>query len=386
MTEFADSDSLWRLIFGASPLEDDVSRWKLQRFELTRKIILDQRHGGPCGILATVQAFLLIDLIFESCVAKNFHDLQTLEVDVVRRALERALLKILSRAGHSAQVVILRWGESEGKFFTQPMNTPEELTRLSLLEFLATMVVHRGIETVKSDMDDISNPLVSRFGHCSQEILNLVLFGRATSNVFDGQENLGEGMCLRGVPEEAEISVGLLSELEALRYVTVGSKLKNPKYPFWLLGSTNHYTLLFGFRQVKVAKKDVYITAFEAHAFDEGIATGESVREIAKDLKLSDQEKVTLESLVKENVLLLSDYQEWARTVRGESPRPASPRAKNLELVFIDGQHPVSVLAVTLSEHEIGLPESTIDYGENLRSIVRTKWPEYGHVHAVKLV
>jgi len=385
MEQFADSESLWQLLFGSTPLDDDVVRWQQQKFVFTQNFVLEQKHGGPCGILATVQAFMLIDLIFESGIAKNFHNLQSLDPVVVQRSLVRALLKILQRAGSKSSVLILRWNEERAKFFTQ--SSSEDHASMSLLDFLATLVVHRGIETVKADMDDIANPLISRFGHCSQEILNLVLFGRATSNVFDGQENLGEGMSLRGVPEEVDILVGLLSELEALRYVTVGSKLKNPLFPFWILGSTNHYTLLFGFEQVREKEKDPFLTAFEAHASDAGIATEDSAEEIAKDLNLSEEDKMTLKSIVKENVLLLSDYEEWIQSMRGHRD-PASPRrtSKRIDLIFIDGQHPVSVLAVTLSEQPIPIPETMVDYGENLRSILATKWPQYKHVCAVKLV
>ena len=391
MTEFIDSEKLWKLIFGSSPLEDDVSRWQQQGFVLTSNFVLEQTHGGPCGILATVQAFMLIDLIFKSNnPVRNFNELMKRDHALVTQSLVRALLAILNRAGREnhpqTQINLIQWNEEKCKFFSSPLKDPSELISFTLLDFLATLIVYRGIETTKSDMDDISNPLISRFGHCSQEILNLVLFGRATSNVFDGEENLGEGMSLRGVAQDAQISVGLLSELESLRYVTVGSKLKNPEFPFWLIGSTNHYTLLFSFNKVRSETVDPYIAAFQAYAFDEGIATGDSVEKISADLKLASEEKISLKSMVKEDVLLLSDYQEWIRSIRGGSGHPDSPRKTNCEFVFVDGQHPVSVLAVTLSDSELPVPEGVADYGDNLRAIVRTKWPQYRNVRALKLV
>ena len=51
-------------------------------------------------------------------------------------------------------------------------------------------------------------------------MLNLLLVGAATSNVFDGARDLGGGFVLRGVP--CRPAVGLLSELESLRYLQVG--------------------------------------------------------------------------------------------------------------------------------------------------------------------
>ena len=384
-----ESDTLWNLIFGPSPLEDDVSRWMQQRFVLSHKFVLEQTHGGPCGILATIQAFMLIEIIFrKKVVVSNVEELISGQVmeSVIVSSLVNALEIVIERAANgevSKPIQIVSFNTETKKFETFEMKNPHDLMNLSLLDFLATVVTHRGIDVVKSDMDDSSTPLISRFGQCSQEILNLVLFGVATSNVFDGDQNIG--MPLRGVPTDANVPIGLLSELEALRYVTVGSKLKNPIYPFWLIGSTNHYTLLFSITEIKREEEDPCITAFKAHELDDGIATGDSVEKISTDLKLNEEDKTKLKSMVKEDVLLFSDYREWIKSVRGDSS-PKNVKNHSLQLFLVDGQHPVSVYAVTLSETQISIPESVVDYGENLRGLVRTKWPEYKHVCASKLV
>jgi hypothetical protein len=52
------------------------------------------------------------------------------------------------------------------------------------------------------------------------QLLNLLLVGRAVSNVFDGDRGLGEsGLTLHGIPFRP--NVGYLTHLEALRYVQV---------------------------------------------------------------------------------------------------------------------------------------------------------------------
>lgn len=67
--------------------------------------------------------------------------------------------------------------------------------------------------------------VIGQFGHCTQELMNLLLTGEATSNVFDGQIPMIEGgdgtdqLMLKGVRSRAE--VGYLSQLEALRYCEV---------------------------------------------------------------------------------------------------------------------------------------------------------------------
>lgn len=55
------------------------------------------------------------------------------------------------------------------------------------------------------------------------QLLNLLLLGRAVSNVWDGDRELGgegsSGMILKGVPHRP--AIGYLTHLEALRYVQV---------------------------------------------------------------------------------------------------------------------------------------------------------------------
>ena len=62
--------------------------------------------------------------------------------------------------------------------------------------------------------------VIGQFGHCNQDLLNLLLTGRATSNVLDGEMALGDsGLKLRGVYQRN--AVGYLTQLEALRYCEV---------------------------------------------------------------------------------------------------------------------------------------------------------------------
>ncbi|RHY67793.1 hypothetical protein DYB30_008155 [Aphanomyces astaci] len=114
-----------------------------------------------------------------------------------------------------------------------------------VLSFVYSLMLTRGVSRLQDDMDDVESSLTSgQFGHGSQELLNLMLTGRATSNVFDGVVPMGDsGLVLRGVQSRAQ--VGYLTHLEALRYCTVGTFLKSPIFPVWVLGSTSHFTVLF---------------------------------------------------------------------------------------------------------------------------------------------
>lgn len=47
------------------------------------------------------------------------------------------------------------------------------------------------------DMPDCS--LINEYGYASQELLNTMLVGTGSTNVHDGNKDLGEGMILKGV-------------------------------------------------------------------------------------------------------------------------------------------------------------------------------------------
>ena len=115
---------------------------------------------------------------------------------------------------------------------------------LGVLLVLLSLLMSRGFAKVQSDRDDVSQPLItSPFGHASQEVVNLFLSGRAVTNVFDGNMEMGGDYTLKGISTRTQ--VGFLTLLESLNYMTVGSFLKEPEYPVWVLGSENHYTVLF---------------------------------------------------------------------------------------------------------------------------------------------
>lgn len=58
--------------------------------------------------------------------------------------------------------------------------------------------------------------------------MNLLITGRATSNVFDGKMNI-DGASLKGV--NSRCSVGFLTLMEKMGYCEVGNNLKSPSFP-----------------------------------------------------------------------------------------------------------------------------------------------------------
>jgi ubiquitin carboxyl-terminal hydrolase MINDY-3/4 len=58
-----------------------------------------------------------------------------------------------------------------------------------------SLLLSRGLERVTADVDDAlgqRNTLIDRHGYASQELVNLLLIGRAVSNVFDGNKSLDD--------------------------------------------------------------------------------------------------------------------------------------------------------------------------------------------------
>lgn len=98
--------------------------------------------------------------------------------------------------------------------------------------------------TFAEDMDMSDCPLMGAHGYCSQEMVHLLLLGKAISNTFDGDKVLDETTVLKGIHKRSEI--GLLSLFEHYDSIVVGENLKTPSLPIWLVCAESHFTVLFG--------------------------------------------------------------------------------------------------------------------------------------------
>lgn len=300
---------LFSMVFGKGVSKDILAQWSNQgiRFspDTETSMGLVQHEGGPCGVLATIQAFLLKHLLFSQedlgqatlNVPINFESkrIQCVDPDIFAslteerklRALVRSLAEMLFLCGSNKRAAIasLNILEFEVK---GPNNIPkdeiiakaleglsletdsdfqkvlrvttytsmdtavqrlEEMiplfqSRMGAMLFLISALLSRGLDFVQADRDDPSQPLVTApFGHASQEIVNLLLSGEAVANVFDGKMDLGGGMFVNGISTNVE--VGFLTLLESLNFCKAGQHLKCPKWPIWVVGSESHYTVLF---------------------------------------------------------------------------------------------------------------------------------------------
>uniref|UniRef100_T1IVP6 Ubiquitin carboxyl-terminal hydrolase MINDY n=1 Tax=Strigamia maritima TaxID=126957 RepID=T1IVP6_STRMM len=275
-------NELNRLVWGPNLKEDVFRRWS-QGFVFSEDepTALVQFEGGPCAIIAPLQGFLLKYAIFKYGDV-NWRFVSTYEASLF---LIHAMTEILQQCSSKSYYVaymptstpdlkLADDDESSGSSYNNQDDIPkseEENFRTNLrlarvegleevdsiyrttmnvldqqfgvLSFLYSVLLTKGISQVKNEMEDPNEPLIDgTYGHGSQCLINLMLTGKACSNVWDNDKDIS-GLKLRGISTQS--SVGFLTLLEHLRYCEVGWFLKCPEYPIWVIGSETHLTVLF---------------------------------------------------------------------------------------------------------------------------------------------
>lgn len=94
-------------------------------------------------------------------------------------------------------------------------------------------------------MDNPSNSLLGRNGQSSNELLNLLIHGRAVSNFFndsDSIDDLSAGGAKKGPTQRNDI--GFLSSVDR-----VGSYYTTPKYTIWVVRLGDHFGLVFSMKK-----------------------------------------------------------------------------------------------------------------------------------------
>uniref|UniRef100_A0A672JPC4 Ubiquitin carboxyl-terminal hydrolase MINDY n=1 Tax=Salarias fasciatus TaxID=181472 RepID=A0A672JPC4_SALFA len=277
------------------------AEWRNQGFAFSETFDLRygivQKKGGPCGVLASIQAFVLKILLFENTEICN-NPLQQLKPSNAtrRRCLVLALAEILWRAGEEKQatiainsgrtqfistrhyksdgvlekrisavainvfsvccgktVFVFLWGGSDFHLCSQ-----FETGAFGCLLLTVSAVLSRSIEKVREDMDVPTTTLIGAHGYCTQELVNLLLCGRSVSNVFDNEMDLDSGngnvTLLKGIRSQCD--VGLLSLFEHYNICKVGAHLKSPRFPIWVVCSESHFSVLFGLQRELLTCED----------------------------------------------------------------------------------------------------------------------------------
>jgi len=235
---------------------------------------LEQHDGGPCGVIAAVQAVVLDELVYGGSA-------RPWDAKARSKAVAAALVAVLWRAAAAAAeerggppvatlcvlarepcaadaAAALRPDGVTERLSLRCCASPEELERLvaspavrRLYEarrgpgaalLLLSAVLSRTVAGARGDGDDGDRCFIDGRGFANFEVINLLLFGRAHSNAFDGVRDV-DGVALRGAPRRDR--VGLLAADEARGYFAVGDFLKSPRVPIFIVYSESHFSVLF---------------------------------------------------------------------------------------------------------------------------------------------
>ena len=229
-----------------------------------------QEEGGPCGVLAAVQASILDALMDMYPNVLEWIANPTLIHEKRWKATVKALSRIIKQSSSGSQFPLKIVGSKATS--TANMNFREYINSLEvytvngiagaecvldslkgqlqerkgygLLTFLFSVLITRGPSTISEDMDDPSCGLVGGYGYCTQDLVNLLLSGRAVTNVFDGDHSLDEHTTLHGV--KSKTRCGFLTIFEWYKHLEVGTHMKDPYKPIWVVNSESHFSVLFG--------------------------------------------------------------------------------------------------------------------------------------------
>ncbi|KAM8936015.1 putative ubiquitin carboxyl-terminal hydrolase MINDY-4 isoform 2-T6 [Lycaon pictus] len=252
--------------------------WKLQSFSFSDKASLKygivQNKGGPCGVLAAVQGCVLQKLLFEGdskadgvrqlqpSNARRTHCLALAIADMVWRAggRERAVITLASGTQHFSPTGKYKADGVLETLTLHSLTCYEELVTFlqqSIHQFEAgpygcilltlSAILSRSTELVRQDFDVPTSHLIGAHGYCTQELVNLLLTGKAVSNVFNDVVELDSGngniTLLKGIAARSDI--GFLSLFEHYNVCQVGCFLKTPRFPIWVVCSESHFSILF---------------------------------------------------------------------------------------------------------------------------------------------
>lgn len=275
-----------KLLWGSNLKDDVFSRWT-QGFVFSEfeKSALVQYEGGPCAVIAPVQGYIIKNALFNenpredlsAVTDEEAHDLLTTSLGDILQEVSSGSFSVVSLdeqfqtstndpqssnkgnnsdTGESSckrqkldqelfhsQLRCVQCGDEE----TMRRNIKSKMSHYQqssgVLLYLYSIILTKGVEQIKNEVEDPGTALIDGIhGHGSQSLINLLITGKAVSNVWDNDKEVC-GLKLCGVSKRAKI--GFLTFMEHLRYCEVGWFLKNPHYPLWLVGSETHLTLLF---------------------------------------------------------------------------------------------------------------------------------------------
>lgn len=217
-----------KMLLFSDPRRVFPDAWKKQGFYFTKKAHLGyglvQRAGGPCGVIAAMNAYVLAELLHSSTKATTWEgssSWQEPSSGSQEESLLAAMSSVLFAASGGSGKCVVCLPTTQVLYRTSayaPDGITERVTLVTLEGFnsprgleaffrdnlpafvtpqgngclllLLSAMLTRGLTSLREDMDEgfagEVRTLLDRHHYMSQEGVNLLLCGRAVSNVFDG--------------------------------------------------------------------------------------------------------------------------------------------------------------------------------------------------------
>jgi len=392
-------EEILKLTWGQQVRQDIFQRWTQGFcFSDDEPTALVQFEGGPCAVLAPMQAYIIKNIVNNKSVD---NDWKKAEVEEQNHLLCKAACDILCQATAGCDILkfvhiddkvgCLEHSQFHSMLKVEQVNKDSIETFLNnhisfmrdtfgVLLFLYTVMCSKGLVKLKEEICDLDVSLIDKeFGYGSQSLINMMITGQAVSNVFNNDQVVA-GLKLQGIEKQSE--VGFMTLLEHLRYCQVGTYLKNPCNPVWVLGSDTHLTVLFSFDQNLVSKEtqaDIARRTFKLFDQDgNNFISTQSLKPLLEKLDLvSDDEYVNLMSLKLDSeglgIILMPSFME-------EFFSEQETRTPDVFMVFHYNGQPRSNSnsKVTYIEGNAIIQESDvicISEDNNLQSCLQSKWP-----------
>lgn len=263
-----DEDTLMTLktIIWGTDIKDEVFKRWTQGFVFSEDepTALVQFDGGPCAVIAPVQGYIIRQALFTENPVDNLSTLTEEKAnELLGSALVEIMLEVSSKSGVFSVIYLeddkndddtnkdescstskenneTKNGESCAKrpkldadlFHTRIRCTKcqneDDLrtyvkSKLSMFQetfgvvlYLYSIILTKGIEQIKNEVEDPGEQFIdSIHGHGSQSLINLLLSGKAVTNVWDNDKDIS-GLKLRGIPRQS--TIGFLTLMEYMRY------------------------------------------------------------------------------------------------------------------------------------------------------------------------
>ncbi|KAF2905796.1 hypothetical protein ILUMI_00391 [Ignelater luminosus] len=352
------------LLWGPDIKHEIFKRWSQGfYFSTNEKSALEQAEGGPCAIIAPMQAFILKKLladynglsfrysiteeiqhtvlihalceILQQCSTERYHIIYLKNQDLERESSSSVINGDTSKEEFNDNdlATLNEIFDADAKIFHDNLvvhmypliadvekyykeNINSLKAQYGVLLFLYSVIATKGLEHVKME-SGTNDPLIDEtYGYGSQNLINLMITGKAVTYVWDNYQDVG-GLKLKGLDKQSQI--GFITLMEHLRYCTVGSFYKNPIHPVWVLGSETHLTVLFSDERKLVSpetKSEEARRIFKSFDPDgNNFISSSSLQEVLAALDLvSDQEYVDImkKKLDSENlgIILLNAFMD----------------------------------------------------------------------------